>query len=367
VLDALTFGWSVALVVGVHIPPRPARPATDSMSDGEGFLTEALEGFRAIRGSRDLVLVTAATSAQTLVRGASTVFMVVMAADVLGTGPRGIGFLESAFGVGSILGGFVALSRVSRGRLARDLAWGVLLWSVPLVLVTTVAVPLTCFAAMVLLGIGNPLVDVNLDTVIQRVSPAAALGRVFGALETCFISTMALGALAMPFLIDSLGLRLALLVVAAPVTALALAGWQELRQLDSRLQQPRGLPLLRAIDIFAPLPPAQLDSLARELEEVRVAAGDDAVREGGTSDCFYVIASGLVEVTQGSRVLRREGPGDYFGEIGLLRDVPRTATVTAVEDTVLLALARESFLAAVTGEQDSRRAAESMVRRRLAT
>ena len=89
------------------------------------------------------------------------------------------------------------------------------------------------------------------------------------------------------------------------------------------------------------------------------------LQEGDRSDRFYVIESGRVEVTQAGRVLREEGPGDYFGEIGLLRDVPRTATITTVEDTVLQALDRETFLRVVSGHREVGIAAESTVRSRL--
>jgi CRP-like cAMP-binding protein len=151
-----------------------------------------------------------------------------------------------------------------------------------------------------------------------------------------------------------------------PIGALALLGLPVMRGLDRRLRAPAALPLLRAIDLFAPLSPAVLESLAGALSEQRFTAGQVLVREGAESDLFYVIESGLVEVTQGDRVLRREGAGEYFGEIGLLRDVPRTATITAVEDTVVRTLSREHFLRAVSGQRESSIAAERVVNRRLA-
>jgi CRP-like cAMP-binding protein len=118
--------------------------------------------------------------------------------------------------------------------------------------------------------------------------------------------------------------------------------------------------------MFAPLNPITLDALVRALVRVEVASGDVVVREGDESDRFYVIESGSVRVTAADgHLLREEGPGDYFGEIGLLRDVPRTATITAGEDTVLLALPREEFLDAVTGQGEANRLAEEVVVRRL--
>jgi CRP-like cAMP-binding protein len=139
-----------------------------------------------------------------------------------------------------------------------------------------------------------------------------------------------------------------------------------MRSMDRRLEAPAGLPLLQAIPMFGPLSPVTVDALARSLVRVEVPAGEVVVHEGDESDRFYVIESGLVRVTAtDGHLLRDEGPGEYFGEIGLLRDVPRTATITAAEDTVLLALEREEFLGAVTGQGEARRLAEDVVVRRL--
>jgi CRP-like cAMP-binding protein len=169
----------------------------------------------------------------------------------------------------------------------------------------------------------------------------------------------------MPFLIEWLGLRTSLAVLGIVVTVVALLGLPRMRGLDRRLRVPAGLPLLRAVPMFSPLAPSVVETLANRLVAVQVPAGAVVLREGEESDRFYVIEAGLVEVTQDGAVLRREGPGDFFGEIGLLRDVPRTATITAVEDTTLQALERDDFLAAVTGQREARRVADEVVSRRL--
>jgi CRP-like cAMP-binding protein len=162
------------------------------------------------------------------------------------------------------------------------------------------------------------------------------------------------------------GLRTTMAVLGVAIGAVAVAGFPRMRSMDHRLQAPAGLPALKAIPMFAPLSPVTLEALARALVRVEVPAGDVIIREGDESDRFYVIESGDVRVTAADgHLLRQEGPGDYFGEIGLLRDVPRTATITAAGDTVLLALPREEFLDAVTGQGEARRLAEDVVVRRL--
>jgi MFS family permease len=378
-LNMLTFLWSTLMVLGVHVPVRaaaapPEDPATSTDADdapgGEateepGFLSETMAGFRTILGDRDLRMVTAEVSAQTIVAGASAVFTVVMAVEILGTGAKGVGYLDSALGVGAIVGGLLAISRASKQRLGVDMTFGVVLWSLPLLLVTAWPSPVSAFAAVILLGLANPLVDVNMDTIVQRITPDEVLGRVFGALETCLIATMALGAVAMPLLLHWVGLRASFAIIGGLVAVLALAGLPRMRGLDARLSRPAGLPLLQAIAMFAPLTPATVESLARALVPVEFLAGDVVLREGEESDRFYVVESGRVEVTQAGELLRQEGAGDFFGEIGLLRDVPRTATITAIEDTRLLALERNDFLSAVTGQGEARRAADDIVTRRL--
>jgi MFS family permease len=378
-VNAASFLWSMLMVLGIRLPdraPAAAAPSADAATadapTGESpeeprasFVSETTAGFRSILADRDLLVVTAEVSAQTVVAGASAVFTVVMAVDILLAGPKGVGYLDSALGVGAIVGGLIAISRSRGQKLGQDMTLGVVLWSLPLVLVALWPSPVTAFACVVVLGLANPLVDVNMDTIIQRLTPDAVLGRVFGALETCLIATMALGSIIMPLLLHWIGLRASLAVIGVGVAVLALAGMPRMRALDSRLRTPETLSLLQGIAMFAPLTPAVLESLARSLTAVRVAAGGVVVSLGEESDKFYVIESGLVEVTQGDRVLRREGPGEFFGEIGLLRDVPRTATITAVEDTVLQALDREIFLDAVTGQNDARMAADDVISRRL--
>jgi CRP-like cAMP-binding protein len=126
------------------------------------------------------------------------------------------------------------------------------------------------------------------------------------------------------------------------------------------------VPVLQQVAMFAPLPLDTVERLAGKLVRFVVPAGATIIREGQISDRFYVIESGRVAVSHGDTVIRHENPGDFFGEIGLLRDVPRTATVTAEELTVVLALDRDDFLAAVTGQDDARTAADAIVSRRIA-
>jgi len=378
-LNVASFAWSMYMVSGIrvgHSAPDQAEPENlkEAVADAvhaeeetaEGFFRETSAGFRAIWNDKDLLITVIQGSAQTIVAGATAVFPLVMAVEILHTGAKGVGLLDSASGLAAILGGIFAIARASKHRLGQDLTVGVFLWSFPLVLVTIWPSPVTAFAVMAFLGFANPLVDVNVFTVIQRLTPDAVLGRVFGAFETCLISTMALGSAVTPVMLHLWGLRTTLAVLGVAVGAVALAGLPRMRQMDRRLEAPAGLPLLKAIPMFSPLNPITLDALARALDRVEVLSGAVVVREGDESDLFYVIESGLVRVTASDgHLLREEGPGEYFGEIGLLRDVPRTATITAAADTVLLALARDEFLDAVTGQGEARRLAEDVVVRRL--
>jgi len=372
VINALTFLWSALMVMGIHQPARATADPGGSDDGGEadddheeGMLAEMAGGFVHIARDRNLTMIAILLCAQTLVAGATIVLGVVFAVDILGTGPEGVGFIDSAFGVGAVVGGFFAISRATKNRLAADFAVGTLLWSLPLLLIVAWPSPVAVFAAVIVLGFGNPLVDVNFATIVQRLAPDAVLGRVFGAFEGALIATMALGSAAMPFLIDGIGLRWTLAALALVVGIPTFLFLPRCRRLDATLRPPEGTELLRGIPIFAPMPSAALETLARGMGRRHIAAGTPIVSAGQESDLFFVIENGEVEVTLDGEVLRREGRGEFFGEIGLLRDVPRTATVTAVQDTDLVTVSREDFLEAVTGSEESLSTANDVVTRRL--
>lgn len=366
VLNIVTFGLSFALVLAVRPTERPAESRDDDEPAGprEGFLGELSAGFRLVGRDRDLRLVTGEVCAQTFVGGASKVFLVVIAVEVLRTGASGVGLLDAVLGVGAVAGGLAAIARSSRQRLGVDMTVGVLLWAVPLLLISLWPSPVVAIAALVVVGAANPVVDVNLDTIVQRMTPDALMARVFGALDTCYIATGALGSLVMPYLLHAVGLRWSLVTVATPVALVAVLGLSRMHALDGRLRPPESLELVRGVDLFAPLSQAVQETIARALVPVPVAAGGVVIAMGDVADAFFIIESGHVEVTQGASVLRQQGPGEYVGEIGLLHDVPRTATVTATEDTVVQRLDRGAFLAAVTGR--SRSLAEEVAATRLA-
>jgi MFS family permease len=371
-VNAATFVWSAFLVFGITqsmvndspAVPEPTEDAEDEPS--AGFLAEATAGFRMILGSRDLRTLVGLFSAQCVVAGASAVFAVSVALGLLGLSNAGLGYLNATLGIGGLVGGFVALTLVQRGRLARDFGVGVLLWSAPLLLVAAWPTVTAAVIMMVLLGVGNSLVDINGFTIIQRITPDETMSRVFGALETAAIGGMAIGALLMPLLINTLGVRWGLAIVGGTIAALVLASPAALHRIDTVALVPPGLELLRGVSLLSPLSEPVLDRLARALVRVEVAEGDVVIREGEHGDRFYVVESGGVTVSKEGRFIASLGPGDFVGEIALLRDVPRTATVTATAPTVLQALDRGHFLPAVTGQDEFHDLADIAITARLA-
>jgi MFS family permease len=299
--------------------------------------------------------------AQTTVAGASLVFEVAIVFELLERGESTLGAMNAVLGIGGLLGGALALVLAQRERIATDFGLGVALWAAPLLLIVAWPTLISVLIAMVFIGIANSLVDVNAFTIIQRVTDDAVMARVFGALESMIIGGMALGALVMPLLIETIGIRSGLLVLSIAITAVALLGLPVLTRIDNTVLAPPGLKVLRGVPMLAVLPQQTLERLARSLTAMAVPAGGVVFREGDRGDRFWIIERGRVEVTQEGRVLRELGPGDGFGEIALLRDIPRTATITALTDLELKGLEREEFLNAVTTHGEASDQAEQVV------
>jgi MFS family permease len=361
-LDAFSFLWSAALIVGLHVADELPKPEKESQS----FVAEVTQGFRTIHADNDLRLLMALFFAQTVIAGASLVFQVAVALRLLHLGQSGVGYLGAMMGIGGIIGGFAALMLAARKRMSIDFGLGVMLWAAPLVVLAAWPTLAAAIGAMVLIGVGNSLVDVNAFTILQRIVPDEVMGRVFGAVESVLVAGMALGALLMPLLIATVGLRGGLAIIGVSVTGLVIAGIAGLNRIDTTTLAPAQLPLVMANDILAPLPDGVQERLARALIEMHVAAGGVVCHEGDAGDRYYLIASGTAEVSAAGKTVNMLGPGDAFGEIALLRDIPRQATVRAIDDLTLYALERDVFLAAVTGHGEASTRAENTIARFLA-
>jgi len=358
-VNAASFVWSALLVLGVHAA-KPERRAAEEDGERESFLREVSAGMTSIVGESRLRLLSGLYAAQTLVAGAGSVFTVAIALDLLDLGNSGVGWLSAASGLGGLAGGLVALWLAMRGRLAADFALGLVLNGLPFAIVAAFPSAPVALAAMLVVGIGNSVVDVSAITLLQRAVPDAVLGRVLGALESLLLAGLGIGALVAPLLISVGSIRIALLVTGALLPVLVALSWVALNRIDADARAPEAAGLLARLPIFAPLPLQTVERLASQLVETRLPAGTLVFRQGDPGDRFYVIADGEVEIEG-----KRHGPGGFFGEIALLKDVPRTATVTTVTDVRLLALEREEFIAAVTGHEPSAAAADAIVSARL--
>jgi hypothetical protein len=195
----------------------------------------------------------------------------------------------------------------------------------------------------------------------------AVLARAFGVVEGTYWLTTGIGSLLAPVLVGVIGLRGAILVVGLLLPVVVLARWRALWHMEASTPVPAAeFGLLRGVDMFASLPLVALEDLARHATHVPFAAGATIIREGEPGESFFVIADGEVEVTEAGRFRRTEIAGECFGEIALLREVPRTATVVARTDVDLITLDRDEFLAAVTGDRRALLAGHNLVEERLA-
>jgi MFS family permease len=338
--------------------PQARRSALD--------VRELLAGFSALRqlaGPRTVVLVFGASA---LLWGAVDVLNVVLAIDVMHIGPSGAGALGVALGLGGLAGAAVSASLVGRPTLTTAFVAGLLLWGVPILGIALLPVPWVALPLLASAGAGRSLLDVAGRTLLQRASPDEVLSRIFGILEGSFLGAFGLGSIAVAGLIAAFGPQTALVAAGLWLPIVALVAWGDLRSIDRSAVVPlERVALLRAIPMFAPLPQATIERLARALVPVRAEAGAPIIRQGEPGDRFYVIESGEVEFSIDGRPIKRDARGGSFGEIALLRDIPRTATVQAVTETRLLALERGPFLEAVTGYAASRTAADQLVAERL--
>lgn len=355
-LAAISVLTGALLVVGLR--PRQAQALGHGSAEqgataavGPRGSATILTGLRAVLADPDARLVVGLMSARMLMIGAADVLFVLMALDLLGMGEPGAGILNAALGGGTIVGGAISFVLVGRSRLASIAAAGACAWGAALALSGVLASPILATALIAAGGAGLAIVDVAGRTILQRSVRDEVLARVFGIQEGLAMAALATGSVLVPVIVVGLGLTGAILASAALLPLIVGFAWSHLVALDARTPAPvRAIALLRRVALFDPLPAPELEAIARHAAWLTAAPGSVVIREGEAGDRYFVLASGAVRIEREGRHLRDlAAPGDGFGEIALLRDVPRTATVTATTESVLLTIDRRSFLGAVTG------------------
>ena len=356
---ALTSG-ALLLRLSYEAPPRrPPQPV-------RRIAREIVEGFQALTRYRDAGLLIGLSLLSGLTQGFVTVFVVVLAFDELGLGAPGVGLLNGACGAGAVAGSVAASMFVTGRRLAVLEGVGVILFAVPLSLSGILPLTPVVLAMMCVNGIGMALVDIGLHTLPARLVPEQLLARIFGVKGSLTALTAAVGAFSTPFAIDLLGLRGAMFALGLIAPALTTLAWRRLRKIDAMIEQRDAeIAVLNHVPMFRPLPIPAIDGLALHVEEVQFEAGQVICRQGDDADRFYLIEDGAAEVIGDGRLIRTLDPGDSFGEIALLGDTRRTATVRARTPLRMYAVDGRPFCSTVSAYPSSRREADALVVDRL--
>jgi MFS family permease len=355
VVAAAAFVVAAALLAGVAI--EGFIQVTASEAPPRELL---LGGFGALAHSSRPRLVVALITAQGFVRGCLNVLMVVAAFRLFATGDAAVGYMAAALGVGG-LGGALAAMTLEGKRLGKPLGVAIAFWGIPIALIAAWPRLPVAIAMLAVVGAANSVEDVAAFTLLQRIVPDAVLTRVLGVAWGLVMGAVALGSAVTPAIVAAVGPRAAFVVAGATLPVLALAVWPLLAAIDRDALAPSvELALVDQVGIFGPLSIAAKEHVAARLVPVPVGDGEVVIRCGERGDRFYVVAEGELDVDAGG-VHSTSGPGDFFGEVALLRDVPRTATVRATTASRLYALERDDFLVAATGHSAVHAAGQALV------
>ena len=349
--------------------PMPGSAPAPAEADAQipSIVAEVRDGMRSLSHETGGRLLVAVLASQYVLIGALDVLYVTLAISVLGMGESGSGYLNSAYGIGGIIGGLVTALLIARRRLAPALIAGLVVAALALGVLGLYPTVIGAFLLLGVVGVSRSVLDATGRILLHRCISPGVLAKVFGVLEALMDSGLLVGTLLVPLLIGLSGPRAALLGIGAFFLFMVAATFRGLRNVDEQACVPAvEIHLLRSIPLFAPLPAPELEGLARALQPLRVPAGATVIREGEPGDTYFAIASGELEVSHAGRRVALLGRGEGFGEIALIEDVPRTATVRALADSDLYGLDQQPFILTLTGHEPTADRASSVVSRRLA-
>jgi CRP-like cAMP-binding protein/predicted MFS family arabinose efflux permease len=323
--------------------------AASRWHDGAGAL-ETLGAVDALRHNPEATRIAAWSSVRSLLRGVWTALGVIAALETLDMGTSGFGVLMLAAGVGAVAAIPLTHTLVGRTALVAPFVSGLALCGAALAAIGLTATAAAAVALMVLWGLGMALSDASAQSLLNRVVSVRALAPVVGAMESAKLVAEGLGALLAPALVALAGVRGGLVAAGLFAVAALTADVRGLRRVDRRaVGRLRVLELVRRVPLFAPLRLDGLEAVVARTRVERAPAGAEVIRQDEPGSRWYLVAGGALDVTLDGHRLRSLGAGDAFGERALLRDEPRSASVTATTDVELLTLERADFLAAVAG------------------
>ena len=356
---------TVLLIVGMLLVASIETRTVPDPSEGFGAIRMTIEGLRSYRSRRSRVLLLVLTSAIFII-GVLDVAIVVLAFEVFGSEDAGTAWLNAAVGVGAAAGSILAVTLIGRERLSPAARRGLLFAAAAMALIPLFGSQAAALAALAMVGVGLPIVDVAGRIMLQRVIPLAGLSRAFGVLEGASMAAEGVGSLIGAILIAWLGVGWALVASGLLIATVMTLNYRSLDEADVGVVIPiEHLHLIRSTAIFGALGPAKLERLARALDEESIAPGLPVVVQGEIGEHFYLIKSGTARVVRDGAPVASLAPGDFFGEIALLQDIPRTATVEAVDQLDLLVVERGNFLDAIRSSLCQIEAAEAVSRSRL--
>lgn len=330
---------------------------------------ETMAGLALLRRERGPRRVVAVLGVSSIVVGALDAATVVVAIDALERNEGLAGVFGTLTGLGGIAGAALGVALVGRRRLAPALILAGLVQAVPLI---GLALPVSVVSACVIFlvcGIGLSISEISGQTLLQGVTPDDVMARVFGALEGLNMAGIALGSLAVSLAFSRFGVDAGALAFVAGIALLVLIMARGVLAID-RDRPPVDtalLSLVRRVPLFAPLPAYTVEQLLQSFHRVEASRGDVVMAEGDVGDAMYLVGDGTLDVSAKGRHIQTRGAGEYVGEVALLFDTPRTATIVASGPAVLYRLDRDPFLEAITGHPRSTSRAESQARRRMST
>ena len=359
-LAAVVVGAAAVGVRRIRDVSTPGDPA------GAMTLASAIRefggGLRALLREPPLV---ALVFVQTFARGVLLIAVVVLAVDTFDQGDPGVGWLTAMLGVGGLMGSAAAATLVTSTRISRAVAVGVALWGLPMVAIGTLTMPVVGYVGLVVIGIGNAVLDVGAFTLVSRVIPPTMLGRAFAAFEVILVLGVTTGSLVAGLAVPAFGVAPSLWLTGAVLVALAAGCIPWARRLDAGLIPGDNVAALRRCRELDALPLAAVDHLAAVGIERTFADGEDVMVQGADGDEFHVVMSGRARVIRDATVVAELGPGSGFGEIALLRHVPRTATVSAVGELTTFVISRLDFTVFVAGHPSAAAAVAHVARERV--